>query len=230
VLSRDLDISELDTKNVLASLAWVKKVNKVEHSYKGKVLLKPQSLKDKGRMTLVLDLDETLVHSAIGRSKLPDYEFKFTMSYNYNDFELFVKKRPGVIEFLKKASKLFEIVIFTASQKIYADKVLDFIDPTRKWTRQRLFQDSCVNVDNNKFVKDLRVLGRDLKRVVIVDNAVDAFSFHLDNGIPIKSWFGESKDEELVKLFDFLVPLSQMDDVRPYLSQKFKLKERIGLS
>ena len=112
-------------------------------------------------------------------------------------------RRPYVLEFLDKVSQVFEVVIFTASQQIYADKLLDLLDPQRKYTRYRLFRDSCVNVDST-FVKDLRILGRDLDRVVIVDNAVEAFTFHLDNGVPIKSWFGDVEDVELLKLSDIL--------------------------
>lgn len=66
--------------------------------------------------------------------------------------------------------------------------------------RFRLFRDSCVSVEG-QFVKDLRILGRDLSRVIIVDNAVEAFSYQIDNGIPIKSWFSEKQDQELPNIF-----------------------------
>jgi CTD small phosphatase-like protein 2 len=107
------------------------------------------------------------------------------------------------------------------------DQVRNYSCCVFNFVRYRLFRDSCVPVDGT-FVKDLRVLGRDLSRVIIVDNAVEAFSFQVENGIPIKSWFAEPEDNELPKLLNFLRPLAAaQQDVRPYLLQKFSMRERM---
>lgn len=71
---------------------------------------------------------------------------------------------------MEAVARHFEIIIFTASQSIYAEQLLNVLDPKRKIFRHRVFRESCVFVDGN-YLKDLSVLGRDLARVIIVDNS-----------------------------------------------------------
>ncbi|CAI7888039.1 unnamed protein product [Closterium sp. NIES-53] len=185
----------------------------------------PPRKADAPPVTLVLDLDETLVHSTM--DFCPFSDFNFPVLLNSHTHMVHVRKRPHVETFLQKVAELFEVVVFTASQGIYADKLLDIMDPKTELVRHRIFRESCVYIEGN-YVKDLSVLGRDLSKVVIVDNSPQAFGLQVDNGIPIESWFDDDKDCELQLLLPFLETLARVDDVRPHITERFKLQERIN--
>lgn len=136
------------------------------------------------RLTLVLDLDETLVHSELRPIPNPDAVLKVT--FNGENCNIYVLYRPGMFEFLHSLCKNFELVVFTASHEVYATQLLNHIDPYRKLIKYRFHRNHCYEV-KGKLIKDLRIFGRNLSETIIVDNTVSAFSFQLDNGIPISS-------------------------------------------
>jgi len=175
-------------------------------------------------MTLVLDLDETLVHCST--DPMVNADFVFPVLFHGTEYQVNVRKRPHFEEFLKCCSKHFEVVVFTASQKVYADKLLDILDPHNMYIDHRVFRDSCVVVDGN-YMKDLEVLGRDLSKVVIVDNSPQAYGYQVDNGIPIISFFENENDQELLKLLPFLRTVLHCGDVRPLIQKRFKMREMI---
>lgn len=175
--------------------------------------------------TLVLDLDETLVHSTL--EPCYDADFTFPVNFNLQQHTVYVRCRPHLQNFMERVASLFEIIIFTASQSIYAEQLLNVLDPKRRIIRHRVFRDSCVFVEGN-YLKDLSVLGRDLAHVIIIDNSPQAFGFQVDNGIPIESWFDDRADQELLSLLPFLESLVGVEDVRPLIAQKFKLRQKIA--
>ncbi|TYI77759.1 hypothetical protein E1A91_D06G164600v1 [Gossypium mustelinum] len=151
--------------------------------------------------TIVLDLDETLVHSC------PDpppktYDFMIKPSIYGLRMNFYVLKRPGVDEFLEAISKKYEVVVFTAGLEPYASLLLDILDP-KGLISHRLYRDSCKQLGQGRFIKDLPKIGRDLKQVVIVDDNPKSYTLQPANAIPIKRFEDDIKDRELKKLMVF---------------------------
>jgi Dullard-like phosphatase family protein len=121
-------------------------------------------------------------------------------------------KRPGADEFIIEMAKHFELIIYTASLGIYADPVVDKLDLNHN-IEHRLFREDCI-LDNEVLVKDLAMLGRELKDVIIIDNSPPCYSFQPENAIPITTWINDLQDNKLAQLVPLLKILSKVEDVR----------------
>ena len=153
----------------------------------------------KYKYTLVLDLDETLVH------------------YISDNDSAYIQIRPGTEDFLIDLAKYYEIVIFTAALQKYADVVINSIDPNNVIS-YRLYRQHTISIGNSN-VKDLTKLGRDLRYVIIVDNCLENFALQSRNGLKIIDFEGNEFDDELEYLKEDLIKLAKMNinDVRDYL-------------
>lgn len=176
-------------------------------------LLGKRKKEHRNKKCLVLDLDETLVHSSF--KKVPKADFLVPVDIDGVVHTVYVLKRPFTDEFLAACSELFEIVLFTASLSKYADPLLDMLD-TKSTMDHRLFRDSCVQKDYC-YVKDLSKLGRRLRDCIIVDNSPQSYIFQPSNAIPIPSWFDDQSDTALRDLIPVLRHLAEVDDVRKCL-------------
>ncbi|XP_046407415.1 carboxy-terminal domain RNA polymerase II polypeptide A small phosphatase 1-like [Ischnura elegans] len=176
-------------------------------------LLPPVRHQDMHRKCMVIDLDETLVHSSF--KPISNADFIVPVEIDGTVHQVYVLKRPHVDEFLQRVGELYECVLFTASLAKYADPVADLLD---RWGvfRARLFRESCVFHRGN-YVKDLNKLGRDLESIVIVDNSPASYIFHPDNAVPVASWFDDMGDTELLDLVPFFERLSKVDSVYTFL-------------
>ena len=195
----------------------------IEPLCKQEKFLPPLNILNQNKKTLVLDLDETLIHSYFDTPppRLPHISFEILIEKK--KIKVNSVLRPGVQEFLDNLEKYFEIVIFTASLSQYANPVIDFIDK-KGICKYRLYREHCCCFTNgfaNSFVKDLNKLDRDMKNLIIIDNNPKSFMLNKDNGIPIKTWLDDINDRELLKLIPYLLFLGteKILDVRPFLKQ-----------
>ncbi|XP_065173605.1 CTD nuclear envelope phosphatase 1 homolog isoform X2 [Atheta coriaria] len=180
------------------------------------------------RKTLVLDLDETLIHSfhdgvvrqTVRPGTPPDFILKVTI--DRHPVRFFVHKRPHVDTFLDIVSRWYELVVFTASMEIYGKAVADRLDGGRGILHKRFYRQHCTP-DMGSYTKNLSAICSDLSSVFILDNSPGAYRAYPDNAIPIKSWFSDPTDVALLNLLPVLDALRFTTDVRSVLSRNLHL-------
>ncbi|KAH4115810.1 hypothetical protein HBH98_185410 [Parastagonospora nodorum] len=178
--------------------------------------------------TLIIDLDETLIHSMSKGGRFQTgrmVEVKLQASVGAGGQIIgpqvpilyYVHKRPYCDDFLKKVSKWYNLVIFTASVQEYADPVIDWLEVERKYFVGRYYRQHCT-FRNGAYIKDLAQVEPDLSKVMILDNSPLSYIFHPDNAIPIEGWISDPTDYELLHLIPLLEGLQYVADVRALLA------------
>ena len=178
-------------------------------------LLLPPKPHNSTKKTLILDLDETLVHSSF--TPFEKNDIVLNVDFEGVMYNIYVLVRPDAELFIKTVAKFYEVVIFTASISKYASPLLDILDKEKN-IKYRLYRDQCTFI-NGIYIKDLKKCNRSLKDLIIVDNSPIAYTFDSDNGLPIKTWLEDPEDKELMKLVPILEFLSKTKDVRKFIDQ-----------
>jgi carboxy-terminal domain RNA polymerase II polypeptide A small phosphatase len=106
----------------------------------------------------------------------------------------------------------YEVIIYTASISRYADPLMDKMDPKGLCTA-RLFREHCAFVQGI-FVKDLSVLGRNMKNTILIDNSPTSYMLQPECGLPILSWYDDKSDRVLLDYIPLLIEMSKLSDVR----------------
>ena len=189
----------------------------------------------------LFDLDETIVH-CIGEINMNNVE-NFTRQSDAKikvklpggrEVTIGINIRPHWEEALNMIKDKYHIIAYTASHESYADSVLKYLDPENKYFEYKLYRSHCVlcSVNDMKFyVKDLGILKDfcDLKEVVLIDNSVLSFAYHLDNGIPISPFYDSKNDSELLDIAIFLFKYADEIDLRDKLKEVYKLSEYLEM-
>eukprot|EP01066_Platyproteum_vivax_P007726 Platyproteum_vivax@DN3091_c0_g1_i1.p1 len=221
--ARTLDIQNLPTplRNAMNFLMVTEFPRKMKTTEK----YLPEALYDAPQKhTLVLDLDETLMHCTqepllVKEDLLVRFEETKTVGHVYI--------RPFAKLFLEIVARLFEVVIFTASTQSYADQVIDKLDPSGNLVQHRLYRPHCTEVAGG-YPKDLRLLGRDMGRCLLVDNSPISIAFQPDNGILVNTWTGNYRDKELIDLLVLLQTLVSFQSVTDHIRSRFGFREFIN--
>lgn len=206
--------------------------------------------KHRGQMTVVLDMDETLLHSVfLGdiAAQIQGNAVKLNTNVDKVEETLIIRQfkenadvvlnacggvavffRPGLHDFLEKLSKLCEVVLWTAAERDYAEPVLEYLDPDGTLLPHRLFREHTVVWDEMNCVKDLRLLGRNLKRTMLIDNNTMVIRATPTNCVLIEDFYGDPHDNQLEIMWAFIEELNQLPDIRPSLKMSLKASRILG--
>ncbi|PAA92916.1 hypothetical protein BOX15_Mlig032729g1 [Macrostomum lignano] len=222
----------LSFSKVLTFFSWIlrKKCREIQQYRTVRYDIAPLSPHSKLRLsrvrrkTLVLDLDETLIHSQHdglvqmgGQTKQPA-DFIVHVRIDRHNVRFFVRKRPHVDFFLDVVSQWYDLVVFTASLQIYGEAVAQRLDNGRQILKRGFYRQDC-QVDNGSYIKNLAAVSPDLGSVFILDYSPGAYRTFPENAIPIVSWFSDSSDTALLALLPVLDSLRFVTDVRSVLSR-----------
>ena len=188
------------------------------------------SIKNSNKKVLILDLDETLIHSDIDRlldQKKTKYDA--VVKFDSNDeknIELPILLRPGLFEFLDYASEKFDLVVFTASDKFYADAIIDYIEKDKKYFKMRLYRDQCIFIEPGLYIKDLNIFKpyKKMEDLIIVDNSLFSFANQLNNGILVTSFFDDKNDSFLYNVKEYLDMIKDVKDFRETNKENFQFE------
>jgi len=188
----------------------------------------PMIIEDEPKKKLLLiDLDETLIHTEFRTKenyKELDAFVKITKCYvktfSFSDencvYYMDVFFRPYLKMFLDEISKYFDLAIFTAATKNYADTILDYIDPNNEYFQFRLYRDACIPIQNKLYIKDLRIIkDYDPSNVILMDNSLYSFMNQPSNGMLVNSFYTNNNDTQLINAKSFLIDhIYPCEDVR----------------
>lgn len=237
-------------KNSLKSISSLIKFNKEVYKKEIQVnILKNHKetlleIKRNNKKLLFLDLDETLVHSEFDiDNMLSDNSFnknsniKYVSFYDYDykdHVKVKVNLRPFLQEFLNDIKEKFNICLYTASVKEYAECVISTIDPDNSIFKLKLYRDNCIKI-GRAYIKDLSIftnisntLNFELKDIAIIDNSIFSFAYQLSNGILINSFYDDYNDFELNNIKNYLLNyIFCSNDVTFVNNQVFKFNKLI---
>ena len=207
-------IGEFQNKDILNNFNSINNNEYFKENQYNYIDTKPPFLKFPSRKeyTLILDLDETMICFKCSQEQK-----------NVGNIHI----RPGLEIFLEIIKEFYEVIIFTVGTRDYANLILDLIEKKNntKYFDGRLYREHATKI-GNKYIKDLSKIGRDLSKILIVDNNPHSFKFQHENGILINSYYGEkNNDKTLIELQKILIKIyNEKEDIRDSIS---KYKEEI---
>jgi len=207
------------------------KIREIQKNLKCNIPPVSSSFFNSNKKLLILDIDETLVHSDLDFS-LNQNKTKYDAILHFDSEEeknipVPLLVRPGTKKFLDYAVQEFDLVVFTASDQQYADVVIDYLEKDKKYFKMRLYRNHCVFIEPGLYIKDLRIFSgiKKLEDIIILDNSLFSFANQLNNGILITSFFSDLNDSFLENVKCYLDYIKNEKDIRIVNKNSFRFEE-----
>ena len=207
------------------------KIREIQKNLKYDISPVSTSIFNSNKKLLILDIDETLVHSDLDFS-LNQNKTKYDAILHFDSEEeknipVPLLVRPGTKKFLDYAVQEFDLVVFTASEQQYADVVIDYLEKDKKYFKKRFYRNHCVFIEPGLYIKDLRIFSgiKKLEDIIILDNSLFSFANQLNNGILITSFFSDLNDTFLENVKCYLDYLKNEKDIRIVNKKSFRFEE-----
>ena len=180
---------EIHQKHLIESLQAYQYLNDIEPPKEPLKLEESDKFTKKDdRKLLIFDMDETLIHCIWEPDENTQTDIKIPIESSEGIYYKHVNLRPYVVEWLLELSKMYYIIVFTASTQDYADPILNYLEKDYKLIQNRFYRHHCHRTKDKVTIKDLRIFeqwGYEMKDIILVDNATHWFGFQVENGIPM---------------------------------------------
>ena len=187
IKNQKLESNFIDNNNISNRNSKRIKLNIIENKIEKYLLPK---IKSNYKYSLVLDLDETLIciKRDNNNNKIKHNKFNNLMT---------LILRPGLLDFLHKMKKLYELILFSLGTSEYVSPIIKNIEKKEKFFEHILYREHVTYDDNGNFFKNLNLLNRDVKNILIVDDNSKNFKYHKSNGICIKPFYGDLNNDKI---------------------------------
>ncbi|KAJ6230282.1 nuclear lim interactor-interacting factor-related [Anaeramoeba flamelloides] len=218
IVQKPTNQQTLTQKNTVFTEVFFQRFEKIRNNpFRKRLRILPkQKTSDEGKMTLCLDLDQTLIYGSFTPFRQMDFQSHVIGDPNKT---IYVKKRPHLDDFLRKCSKLFEVVIYTASDPRYADAIINKLDPDNELISHRLYRQCCWPLSSVCYLKDLSILNRDITKVILVDDSPISFFLNPENGVEASPFIDDplkliqNKDSELLRILKIVQTIEKSKNV-----------------
>ena len=180
----------------------IDKIKTKTNFYESDIETKIPFIKEKSnkKYCLIFNLNETIIHNM----NLPFGEYFFV--------------RPGLFDLINKIHDMYEIIIFASEEKKVVYDIINKID-NKNFIDYILYKKHCIYEDGN-IIKKLELIGRDIKKIIYVDNSEISAKYNKKNLYKISSWYNNIFDEELIKLGKKLINIYDSETIEEDITQK----------